>query len=298
VLWSVATSELCLTSSGGVSVEQASTDADRPQEMDDDDCPQWKKEGAQHHEMGSTVWDDSSQSKKDGDKGSEMDSVVGDHEDLVQKVLSPAANMRVKQLTKELRAKEKALIAQYDAEAKQERCDYRMAAQALRRKHQTIVDGLLERSLIERQELREAITQRLQKMAKRQEASTEQLRKKDVQVTQEALWAEDKRLADAETSSFVKAQALISAQVFHEVRNALSSVIAMSEMTTSLKTDLTISPIKLVSSMDDMLDQIKEVVYYARKFRVPIMFMCGPKSNVVFSPNSINQFACLIMSWM
>ncbi len=107
----------------------------------------------------------------------------------------------------------------------------------------------------------------MKKMVTRQEASTEQLRKKDVQVMQEALWAEDKRLADAETSSFVKAQALISAQVFHEVRNALSSVIAMSEMTSSLKTNPTITPIELVSSMDDMLDQIKEVVYYARKFR-------------------------------
>jgi hypothetical protein len=206
------------------------------------------------------------QSKKDGDKQSEMDSIVGDQEYLMIKRLSPAGNIHVKQLTKQLRAKEKALIEQHKAYAKQERHDYRIAARALKRKHQTIVDGLLERNLIERQELREAITQRVEKMVKRQETSIEQLRKKDVQVMQEALWAEDKRLADAETSSFVKAQALISAQVFHEVRNALSSVIAMSEMTSSLKTDLTISPIKLVSSMDDMLDQIKEVVYYARKF--------------------------------
>jgi ABC-type tungstate transport system substrate-binding protein len=51
---------------------------------------------------------------------------------------------------------------------------------------------------------------------------------------QEALRAEDRRLADAETS-FAKAQKLISAQVFHEVRNALSSVIAISEMTSSMK---------------------------------------------------------------
>jgi hypothetical protein len=273
MLWSVATSDLGLTSSccsgsmrRGVSTEEASADADGPEEMDDADSSHWKKGGAQRSEMGSTVGDDSSQSKKDGDKHSEMGSTVGDQEDLVRKVLSPAANMHVKQLTKELRAKEKALIEQHELEAKQERHHYRMAARDLRRKHQLSVDELLERSLIEKKELREAITQRLKKMVKHQEASTEQLRKKDVQVMQEALWAEDKRLADAETSSFVKAQALISAQVFHEVRNALSSVIAMSEMTSSLKADLTISPIKLVSSMDDMLDQIKEVVYYARKF--------------------------------
>ena len=52
---------------------------------------------------------------------------------------------------------------------------------------------------------------------------------------------------------------MISEQVVHEVRNALSSVVAMSEMTSTLRENETIPPQFLVSSVDDMLDQIKEV---------------------------------------
>ena len=66
-----------------------------------------------------------------------------------------------------------------------------------------------------------------------------------------------------EKASFDKAQALISAQVYHEIRNALSSVIAMSEMTSALRLDPSMSSKSLVSSVDDMMDQTGEVVRYS-----------------------------------
>jgi hypothetical protein len=52
---------------------------------------------------------------------------------------------------------------------------------------------------------------------------------------------------------------MISVQVFHEVRNALSSVVIMSETTSTLREDDTTPPQFLMSSIDDILDQIKEV---------------------------------------
>jgi len=70
-------------------------------------------------------------------------------------------------------------------------------------------------------------------------------------------------LEDMEKASFDKAQAMISAQVFHEIRNALSSVIAMSEMTSTLQDDPTVCPNRLISSVSDMMNQNEEVVRYS-----------------------------------
>lgn len=66
-----------------------------------------------------------------------------------------------------------------------------------------------------------------------------------------------------EKASFDKAQALVSAQVYHEIRNALSSVIAMGEMTKALRQDPSTSSKGLISSVDDMMDQTSEVVRYS-----------------------------------
>jgi signal transduction histidine kinase/CheY-like chemotaxis protein len=213
------------------------------------------------------------------DSGFTADLTAGDKEEL-QKLLTPAGNMHVYHLTKEIHSGEKALIKQHSAEVKRERHQHRAAAQTLRKKHQTNVDSLLERSFIERQNLRDATTERMNALVGRQEASTEHMRKNDVRLMQEALRAEDRRLADAETSSFAKAQKLISAQVFHEVRNALSSVIAISEMTSSMKKDTALSPVDLVSSVDDMLDQIKDVVHYALKMLNDILDVSKMNSGV------------------
>jgi signal transduction histidine kinase len=270
VLWSVASSQLGLARSSMYSSDQ---------ENDDDD------EGEDEESNGNAEPADNDvfPSKKDGDHFSDTgftaDLTAGDKEEL-QKLLTPAGNMHVYHLTKEIHSGEKALIKQHSDEVKRERRHHREAAQTLRKKHQTNVDSLLERSFVERQNLRDATSQRMNALVGRQEASTEQMRKNDVRLMQEALRAEDRRLADAETSSFAKAQKLISAQVFHEVRNALSSVIAISEMTLSMKKDTALSPVDLVSSVDDMLDQIKDVVHYALKMLNDILDVSKMNSGV------------------
>lgn len=78
-------------------------------------------------------------------------------------------------------------------------------------------------------------------------------------------WTEHTCLEEEHKRSFAKAQEIISGQVFHEVRNALSSVVAMSEMTSSLQKDTSVSPATLVSSVSEMLDKNKEVVNYSLK---------------------------------
>jgi signal transduction histidine kinase len=265
VLWSVASSQLGLARSSMYSSDAEEDNEDEDEENegpDDTSALPFNKDGDQFLDSGFTA-----------------DLTAGDKEEL-QKLLTPAGNMHVYHLTKEIYSGEKDLIKQHSVEVKQERRQHRATAQTLRQKHQTNVDSLLERSFIERQNLRDATSQRMNALVGRQEASTEQMRREDVRLMQEALRAEDRRLADAETSSFAKAQKLISAQVFHEVRNALSSVIAISEMTSSMKKDTALSPVDLVSSVDDMLDQIKDVVHYALKMLNDILDVSKMNSGV------------------
>lgn len=201
-----------------------------------------------------------------GDGGSTVGSVGESKRN--DSSLSPAGNMHVKQLTRELRMQERDLIKAHKIEDKKERVTHRNAVRALKKKHQNIVDGLIEACLVERQNLRDGIDQHMADLVTGQNVSTEDLLvtiQRDAEVMQEALRAEHKRVEDAETESFTKAQTLISAQVFHEVRNALSSVIAMSEIEYSMKKDTAVSAEQLVSSVEEMLDQIKEVVDYALK---------------------------------
>ena len=124
---------------------------------------------------------------------------------------------------------------------------------------------LLRQCVDERYRLRDEITARISSLAESQDLTTKTIQESieaDVSIMQDA-WAEHKRLEDAEKSSFENAQALVSAQVFHEVRNALSSVIAMSELTSQLRDDPTVTPSDLVSSVNKMLDQNEEVVDYS-----------------------------------
>lgn len=261
VLWSVALNQIGMSSSAGSSLYSSELDSEEDEDDDNRDLventddlsttemyPDGKNvdtaETASTHSV-------STANTTVIDEGSQLESAVG--------------IMHVRQINKEIRKKRKALTKQHDEESKQERRLYRHNSRVLRKKHQQHIDNLLAQCVVKRHELRDAISQRMAALEKSQLVSTKSLREdvmKDVKAMQDA-WAEHKRLEEAEKSSFAKAQALISAQVFHEVRNALSSVISMSEITSSLQQDTTISPKGLMSSVDEMLDQIKEVVHYA-----------------------------------
>jgi len=179
--------------------------------------------------------------------------------------LSVLGKIHVRRLKNELQLKEKALVNKHKASLKLERRKYRKSKRELKLYHQNNIEMLLRQCVDERYRLRDEITARISSLAKSQDLTTKTLQESieaDVSIMQDA-WAEHKRLEDAEKSSFEKAQALVSAQVFHEVRNALSSVIAMSELTSQLRDDPTVTPSDLVSSVNKMLDQNEEVVDYS-----------------------------------
>merc|ERR1719253_853710 len=180
-------------------------------------------------------------------------------------MLSLLGKMHISRMTKELKRKEKTLTKKMRAEIKQERRSYRLASIELKQRHRRNVDTVLKECVIERRQRRDEITERMNALANKQELTTKSMQEsieQDVKAMQDA-WEEHKRLEDAEKSSFAKAQALISAQVFHEVRNALSSVVAMSEMASTLQEDAQTTPSDLVSSVNEMLNQIEEVVRYS-----------------------------------
>jgi len=178
---------------------------------------------------------------------------------------SPVGHMFVKKLRKQIREKELKMEKAHIAERKRGRRQFRADARKLKEKHQAIVDSILANCVDERHKLRDAIAYRMEKMEEKQTLSTQTLQEAidaDVKAMQGA-WVEHTRLEEEQKFSFAKAQALISAQVFHEVRNALSSVVAMSEMTSSLQEDPTVTSETLVSSVGEMLEQNKEVVNYS-----------------------------------
>jgi len=179
--------------------------------------------------------------------------------------LSPAGHIFVKELRRSIREKEKKMEKRHLAERKAERKKYRAEAKKLKEHHQAIIDRLLADCGGIRQKLRDAISRRMVKVEQQQSRSTQTLQEEiEASVEQmEKAWAEHKRLEEEQKDAFAKAQALVSAQVFHEVRNALSSVVAMSEMTSSLQKDPTVTSEALVDSVSDMLDQNKEVVNYS-----------------------------------
>jgi len=179
--------------------------------------------------------------------------------------LSPIGHIFVKELRREIRRKEKKMEKIHIAERKAERKAFRAEARKLKEKHQGFVDQLLAKCVDERARLRETISRRMILAEQRQTTSTQTLQEAieaDVSAMEQA-WKDHKRLEQEKQDAFAKAQALVSAQVFHEVRNALSSVVAMSEMTSSLQKDPSVNSETLVDSVSEMLEQNKEVVNYS-----------------------------------
>ena len=178
---------------------------------------------------------------------------------------SPIGHMRIKMISKELRKKRLKLAAEHEAQSKKERLQFRREIRGLKQKQQLSVGKLLNEVMLKRQSLRNGISKRLEDLAEQQELSSERLQKSiegEWRQMQSTLRSEQRRIQEAETKSYAKAQGLVSAQVFHEVRNALSSVIAMSEITTSLR-DEQIPSEKLAASVDNMMGEIREVVSYS-----------------------------------
>ena len=277
IIWSVAISPLGFSTTGSTEYS-ASEDNDFVIEEEED-----KVQGAQaksfddnddpddDHHHGEDVF------KPDGSNGSGSTAKSTVEDDS----LSTIGKMHVKQLQKRMREEELALQNKHKEEIKQERRQYRMDVRQLKSKHANIVELLLKQCVDERYRMREGITQRMQALTEEQELSTKSMQESiqhDINVMKEA-WDEHKRLEDAEKRSFDKAQALISAQVFHEVRNALSSVVAMSEMTNTLQDDSNITPQALVASVNEMLQQNSEVVRYSLQVLNTVLDLNKIKTN-------------------
>ena len=268
IVWSVATSSLGLSTTGTshYSSEFYSDELgdgennDVAKDLTNDDTPLADDADTSVDNLSAN---DASVGFKNDDgsiqSGATADSTQHNRE---EEALSLIGNIHMKQLTRDLKLKERTLIKKHNVEMKEERRKYRQKYREVKKRNQQKVDEILNYCVQERYKLREEITQRMQLLTQNQEASTLSLQnsiEEDVTAMQDA-WAEHRRLENAEKRSFAKAQALISAQVFHEVRNALSSVVAMSEMTKSLQEDPSTTPDSLVSSVNEMLDQNKEVV--------------------------------------
>lgn len=176
---------------------------------------------------------------------------------------SPIGHLQIRQLNRDIRAREREILGRHKKEIRDERKAQREEMRALKTNHELTINHLLEKSFAERFTLREAIKERMHDLQTKHEETTEALRLNDIKMMHSALHEEDQRIADVKESSFADAQALISAQVFHEVRNALSSVVAMSEMVSSVKDDKTVAQETKDASLDDMLNQSTEVVSYA-----------------------------------
>lgn len=272
ILWSVATGSIGISSSDSDSFDSLDDDSDDEEEeelrktnrksgdftdgLDDDLSVADHKE--QTNPNAPAVVDDNA-SVQSGSTANTTTSSEGGAD------LSPVGHIFVKELRRALRAKEKKMIKKHEAERKKERKLYRREARRFKESHQQVVDSLLAQCVVQRQQLREAISRRMKQIEQKQLFTTQTLQEAieaDVSAMQQA-WSEHKRLEEEQKTAFAKAQALVSAQVFHEVRNALSSVVAMSEMTSSLQKDPSVDAGTLVSSVSEMLDQNKEVVNYS-----------------------------------
>ena len=275
IIWSVAISPLGFSTTGSTEYS-TSEDDDFVIEEEEDTVPNAKSlddndDLEEDHHLGEDVF------KPDGSggSGSTAKSTVEDDS------LSTIGKMHVKQLQRRMREEELSLEKIHKEEIKQERRQYRIDVRQLKSKHANIVELLLKQCVDERYRMREGITQRMQTLTEEQELSTKSMQESiqhEINVMKEA-WDEHKRLEDAEKKSFDKAQALISAQVFHEVRNALSSVVAMSEMTNTLQDDSNITPQALVASVNEMLQQNSEVVRYSLQVLNTVLDLNKIKTN-------------------
>jgi len=258
ILWSVASNDLGLSSLGS-SLYSSDFGSEILVDEDEED----EINSSISNNIVSDLMDMDPNNEANNMDAMDLDDDASEHSHEESKCRTPVGTMHARQLTKELRTREKALLKKHAKEIHAERLKYQKAGNALKAKHQVILDGIIETGLSERDALQDTIDERMDALARQQEENTEQMRKNDLELMKNALLAEDQRVEEAESNSFRRAQELISAQVFHEVRNALSAVIAMSEMTNTLKTDSTLPPKELVGKVDDMLDQIGDVVNYA-----------------------------------
>jgi len=277
ILWSVATGSIGLSSTESDSFDSWEEDEDEEEQQcyenaQNSNSPRRNELNPADDDFGHDREGNSTSNgyekfwKDNGDNGSvQSGSTANSTSGGSNESLSPVGHIFVKELKRKIRAAEKKMEKRHSAERKEERKKYRAKARKLKEKQQAIVDKILVSCVEEREKLRDAISRRMAMVEEKQNFSTQTLQEAidaDVNAMQGA-WVEHKRLEEEQKSSFAKAQALISAQVFHEVRNALSSVVAMSEMTSSLQKDPSISSETLVSSVSEMLDQNKEVVNYS-----------------------------------
>eukprot|EP00977_Amphora_coffeiformis_P016357 scaffold5022_cov158-Amphora_coffeaeformis.AAC.3 len=263
VLWSVAASILTWSSTDSNTYSDVSSDD--YEENDDED----EKNALRQDEVdcdtraagkGTRSTDENERYSHHRDDSSyTTDNVANDRKG----IHSPIGHMQIRQLNRDIRAREKVILDRHKKEIRNERKVQREEMKALKKNHEQIINDLMEKSFTQRNKLREGIKQRMNDLRTKHEEATEALRLNDLEMMHNGLHEEDRRLADAKESSFADAQALISAQVFHEVRNALSSVVAMSEMASSVKDDETLPQETKDASIDDMLDQSTEVVNYA-----------------------------------
>ena len=243
VLWSVATTNLGLSSSASNTYSDWSSHLDHcelPEEEEEEEEIQRENgetvQVVDPEEGGDELWVDTQPGQEvtrhfstlfhDDDGASTCTETTfggggSTHASTGQR--SPVGNMQMSQLMRDINAREKILLKKHKTQVKKEKRTNKAANRALKVKHQGIINELLEKSLVERHILREGIKNRLNEIVKRQLIATEEVKEnvgKDKQIMQQALFAEDKRLADTKEESFTDAQNLISAQVFHEVRNA------------------------------------------------------------------------------
>jgi len=275
ILWSVATGSIGISSSDSDSFDSYDDELEEEEELaakqnqshdnkniDNTDDDLTGVDTNKEHSGNESHW----KSGDGGDAASVQSGSTANTTDVnTSENLSPIGHIFVKELRREIRQKEKKMEKRHIAERKAERKAFRADARALKEHYQNVVDALLAKCVDERARMREAISRRMLMAEQKQTHATQTLQEAieaDVSAMQQA-WSEHKRLEEEKKGAFAKAQALVSAQVFHEVRNALSSVVAMSEMTSSLQKDPSVNPETLIDSVSEMLDQNKEVVNYS-----------------------------------
>jgi hypothetical protein len=253
VLWSVASNQVSTTVSSSAS-------SDVYFEFEDDHGT-----GTETTFLYSNLPPDSGSENGSTRDGAGSTSTTGNNGGSNHERFSPIGYMQIRRISRELKMKKMKLAAEHEVQSKKERLQFRKEIRGLRQKQQLSVNKLLTEVLLKRQSLRNQISKRLEGLAEQQELSSESLRKSiegEWRQMQSTLRSEQRRIQEAEIKSYARAQGLVSAQVFHEVRNALSSVIAMSEITTSLR-DEQIPSEKLVTAVDNMMGEIKEVIGYS-----------------------------------
>ena len=204
VVWKAATNNLRLTSSSGSSL--CSSDF-----------------GSYYEDVTIDLDEDEERNvSSDKDTDANIDSMDCDDGTQTPNCSTPTGKMHARMLAKELKLREKIILKRQKKERKKEHRVHQMKSRALKVKHLALIEKIVEDSLNEREELREDINDRMETLRKRQEESSETMKRRDERLMRDALFAEDQRIQEAESACFMKAQELVSAQVFHEGMAALN----------------------------------------------------------------------------